>query len=398
MKIHKHITPPETCTGCGLCANICPKGAIQMIQSDEGFYIPEVNNVACVECGLCTTQCIALTPQVPSDRQTTAYGAWNKDDEERFASSSGGIFSVISKHIINQGGCVFGVAWRDIDTAEHIKIETQEELAILRGSKYVQADVGMVYQQVKTELQKQRWVLLSGTPCQIQALRRFLKKDYEKLVTIDIVCHGTPSQLLLKEYIKQSQPLDSKIANIYFRDKSTGWLSYSIRHTLKNGISTLRPVYKDTFMKLFLSDMFLNKACYQCAFSQGTRSGDITLGDFWGVDRCHPTWPMEKGISAVLVNTSKGKKIWSEIANSIQFEAEDYTNFTRYQTGFSHHMPIPVARDHDFRLLQKGIPLKQIEKELCDTKKIGPFKLDKNGPIFLTLRKIKRICKRIIEK
>lgn len=387
--IKQRISAPSDCTGCALCANVCPKSAIEMHLNAYGFYQPEVNDTLCIDCGICTKSCIALTPPQKEPQKSTAYGAWSKDEAVQLKSSSGGIFSIIASHILQLDGCVFGVAWSHPSTAEFVKIENEHELATLRGSKYTQAKVGTIYQQVKKELQKERWVLFSGTPCQISALRKYLKKTYEKLVTIDIICHGVPSRLLLEKYISEHTPEGTALTHIDFRDKSLGWSCFSVKLYFQNGDIISHPLYNDSYMRLFLSDMLLNEACYACPFSQAPRCGDISLGDFWGVQNHYPHWPLDKGISAILVNTKQGENIWTQIAENVHSEEVDMHLFSKYQGGFTHNTPIPTMREKSLEILAHT-PLPLCVSLICDTKYIGPFRINKKGILFKTLRWVKR--------
>ena len=203
-----HITPPENCTGCGLCANVCSKNAIHMVWSKDGFLIPQVDAEACINCGLCVKQCIALeeNPKFTDDiDNVVSYGGWNNNTEIHLKSSSGGIFTALAEHVIEQGGIVFGVVWKDKYTAIFDKTDSLEGLSRMRGSKYTQAIPGIVYKNVLAELKTGRQVLFSGTPCQVHALHKYLRKPFDNLLTIDIVCHGVPSHLILEKYIAENE-------------------------------------------------------------------------------------------------------------------------------------------------------------------------------------------------
>ena len=211
---YKYITAPTNCTGCALCANVCSRDAIRMEWSAEGFLIPKVNTESCINCGLCAKQCIALEekPAYTDDIESVAsWGGWNKNEATHLQSSSGGIFTALAERALMDGGCVFGVVWQDKYTAVFSKAETIEGLVRMRGSKYTPAIPGKVYQEVLAELKTGRQVLFSGTPCQVHALKKYLRKPFDNLLTIDIVCHGAPSHLLLEKYVQETEARTGKI-------------------------------------------------------------------------------------------------------------------------------------------------------------------------------------------
>lgn len=311
------ITPPRECTGCALCANVCPHNAIDMKWNEDGFLVPLVDAVQCVNCGACVKACPAqrehltkLRSEPLSSEAPAAYGGWHTDRNTHLISSSGGIFSALAEWIFTQGGCVFGVIWDNKETAVYTRAENMDELAAMRGSKYTQAVPGDVYRQVKAELKKGRHVLFCGTSCQVYALKRFLHKEYENLLLVDILCHGVPSRLLLQAYIREHEKQNRKeIRHIQFRDKANNWQQYHVRKHFTDGSSVSHRNWEDMFMRVFIGDFVLNKACYNCPHARLPRVGDITLGDFWGdLQAMHPDWPIPDGVGSVLSNTKRGAK------------------------------------------------------------------------------------------
>ena len=391
-----HITAPQDCTGCGLCANVCSQNAIQMVWSKDGFLIPKVNNDACVNCGLCVKQCIALEEKgAYSDDLTSivAYGGWNKNEDTHLKSSSGGIFSALATKVITQGGIVFGVVWKDKLTAVFDKAETTEELALMRGSKYTPAIPNDVYRNVKQELKSNRPVLFSGTPCQVHALKKYLGKDYDNLLTIDIVCHGVPSHLLLEKYIAEAEKNEGKKAKyISFRDKPEGWKNYHVAIHYDDNSTSSVSLQNDIYMKLFLSDQALNYACYNCPYAHIPRQGDITLGDFWGVENHHSDWPIDKGISAVMAYTVKGKNSLQDISSSAFLKEEPFQNIYSGQSVvyIRPHRQIPADRALVLEKLTK-CPLKRIIDKIINTVKIRGFRLKRYGLIHKTWLKLKKL-------
>ncbi len=325
------VTPPN-CTGCGLCANLCSQDAISMEWSQEGFLIPTVDEARCIECGLCIKRCVAL--EAPLNHQdeldsVEAYGAWNLDEAIQLSSSSGGIFTALAEQVFSQSGCVYGVIWQDKETASFTKAENSAQLAAMRGSKYTPALPDYVYRDVRDELKAGRHVLFAGTPCQVYALKKFLRKDAPHLLTLDIVCHGVPSRLILQKYIQEDEERTGKaIERIFFRDKRTSWNNYSVTRHYSDGTSDTCTHSRDSFMRMFLSDGALNRACYNCPFAHLPRPGDISAGDYWGVQNVHPNWPISKGISSVIANSEKGKAALRSLAENktVNLQEDAFTN------------------------------------------------------------------------
>lgn len=317
----REVCSYNDCTGCMACYNVCPYGAIKMEADGEGFDHPVINTQTCVDCGLCTKVCPINHP-VKKNHPMDVYSGWSNHEETRLASSSGGSFVEIAKLILVRNGVVFGVALDKDMTARHIYIENEKELEKLQGSKYVQSIVGDAYASAKKFLLQGRIVLFSGTPCQIAGLRNFLRKDYENLYTIDLVCHGVPSPMVFgdyKNYIRDK--IKQPICNIKFRCKKSSWVYFNLGinpQIEKNGDMSYQytgEYYSDPYIRAFLRNNILRPNCHQCQFASIDRVGDFTLGDWWnykatssddrGFDR--------KGVSLILVNTLKAKQLIQSI-------------------------------------------------------------------------------------
>ena len=357
-----------------------------MVWSNEGFLVPDVDTDRCINCGLCVKQCIALEdkPEYTDDiGSVVAFGGWNKDSDIHLKSSSGGIFTALAERVILKGGVVFGVLWQDKLTAVFDKAETTEALAKMRGSKYTPAVPGKVYRDVRSELNTGRSVLFSGTPCQVHALKKYLRKPYENLLTIDIVCHGAPSHLILEKYIAEDEARTGKtIDHVSFRDKPEGWIRFHVTRHYTDGSYDSTALDKDTYMRLFLCDKALNAVCYNCPYAHIPRQGDITLGDYWGVQRHHSDWPIDKGISAILANTDNGRQALDGLADKIDLHHEPFEKIYSGQSVVyvKPRKTIPQERS----LMLEGLrfmPLNEIRKEFADKVKIGPFTLQR-GSIF----------------
>lgn len=305
----------KLCCGCGACANICPVGAIEMRFEEFNFYTPIVNQEKCVKCGKCLKVCPALEYKSKNTKEPVCY-AVSAQDEERKNSTSGAIFPVIAKYILNKGGYVCGVAWDENFEARHIIINDEKDLYKLRYSKYVQATTGNCFSAIKKLLEDNKYVLFSGTPCQNAGLIKFLGKDYEKLVTVDILCHGTPSPKVWQDYLEKNFEKD-KITDINFRNKNNGWVrcseiwyygSSSSSISLPNGKEEPIGVFYEAFLKHRLS----NEACLECKYRPIKRPADFTLGDFWHFYK-NKEMNDGLGLSAVLLNNKKAEKIFNEI-------------------------------------------------------------------------------------
>lgn len=313
-------TVPD-CTGCAACMNTCPAQAIRMPLGSDGFYRPEVDPHRCIGCHQCLNICPVLNEAKrqqaapPAGEEPSLFYGWIQDESTRLASSSGGLFTALARYVFSQGGCVYGVASDDNLRPFHAKADNEQELQHMRGSKYLQSRVGGIMKDVRGELQRGRLVLFSGVPCQIGGLKAFLKHPYDNLITVDIICHGVPSQRVMDTYLRHQmqQTGHTTLPNqMVWRDKSSGWARqmYSTRCIWPDGQTTLTPQRKDLFMKLFLSDLFLNTGCYSCRYSgiQGKLS-DLTLGDAWGIWDYETDLQGDAGVSLCITHTRQGRQI-----------------------------------------------------------------------------------------
>jgi len=358
METNKYIIPPKFCTGCSLCANVCSKNAIKMILNADGFLVPTVNTSVCTNCGLCTKMCPAQ-PQTNEEKKSSAcintvlaYGGWNTNKSTVKKSSSGGIFSALAEQIFSMGGCVFGVVWHNKIEAAFCKAENIQELSPMLGSKYVQANPFYVYRDVKTELLRHRYVLFVGTSCQVHALKKYLRKPYEKLITIDIICAGVPSKHLLCSYITHiEETYNKQIKHINFRYKDNNWLQYKVQNIFEDGETISEYSGNNKFMNLFLSGLLLNKCCYKCPYISIPRQGDITLGDYWGIQHYNTNWPITDGISSIVVSSEKGTQIIELLYQKgiIQLHPQHFQRLYKGQThsyNTNIRKQIPARRTH----------------------------------------------------
>ena len=315
--------PPNDCSGCSACANICPKGAITMSPDKEGFLYPNTNNDLCVHCNLCINICPILNNcqrNVPGTED--AFAAFIRDENLRKQSSSGGVFSALAKEVLKNKGIVFGAALCENNASKcvFIGIEDSNDLPLLQGSKYVQAEIGLSYKKAKSYLQEGRTVLFSGTPCQIAGLYSYLgKKEFDNLFTVDIVCHGVPSPLVYEKYLHfvKAQNDSKNIQAISFRNKTSGWQNYSTSIKFSDGSEKSTLAKNNLYIRAFLSNICTRKSCFSCKYSRIPRIADISLGDFWGVKYIHQELNDDKGVSLVSVNNEHGKALWNSSIASL---------------------------------------------------------------------------------
>lgn len=370
------------CCGCHACAQACPKGCIYMREDNEGFLYPAVEVASCIDCGLCEIVC----PVVNRDEEhepLAVYAAKNPDDKVRMKSSSGGVFTMLAERTIAEGGVVFGAkfesSWGGV---MHAYTEESEGLSAFRGSKYVQSKIGNTYKEAEAFLKQGRKVLFSGTPCQIAGLKRYLRKEYENLLTVDVVCHGVPSPLVWREYIdykrakravgENTVSLSLKelpvVTGISFRDKSNGWgkygfkICYTASKAVENSVSKsantysteITPFEKDLFMKGFLKNLYLRPSCYACPAKGGRSGSDITLGDYWGVAQFHPQFADDKGVGLLLVGSEKGADALKEIGANM--EASTYQSAIEYNPCIERSVPEPPQRSEFWeKFAQSGV-------------------------------------------
>ncbi len=355
------IQEKNMCTGCGACVAACPVSCIQMKADEEGFLYPQVDKTKCISCGRCDKVCPVLhSPKL--GEVCAAYAAKTLDDNLRAESSSGGVFSEIAQYILEQSGVVFGAAFAEDFSVQHICVDTVEQLGRLRGSKYVQSRIGETYSQVKQYLEADRSVLFTGTPCQIAGLYGFLGKEYAKLYTQDIICHGVPSPAVWKHYVKfQESKAGAQLSRVSFRDKVSGWRSYTVCLAFENGVVYDQPVVADPYMQSFLKDLCLRPSCYSCAFKTKQRCADITLADFWGVQNCNPGLDDNKGTSLVVIHSEKGRQLFSAIEGKLRCELADLEKAIAHNTAMMKSVMLKPERGEfmdsvfreDFAVIQR---------------------------------------------
>lgn len=342
----------KDCTGCHACYNICPTKSIDMKYDKEGFLYPNVNKSKCVNCNLCNKVCSSINKNKEIYNHPISYSCINKDEKIRLNSSSGGIFTLIATYVLEKKGVVFGVKFDKNFNVVHDYIENIEDLWKFRGSKYTQSKIGITYSEAKKFLNQGRIVLFTGTPCQIGGLKKFLGKEYDNLICQDIICHGVPSNFVWDEY-KKIKSKNKQISSINFRNKDTGWKKFSLRFDYKDGTYDSDTQIDDYFMKCFLRDLCLRPSCYSCNYKSIHRKSDITLADFWGVEKVNPKIFDDKGVSIMLINSPKGKQIFEEINSKMDYTEVNVDDVVKYNHNAISSVKYPKGRDIFLKKYQK---------------------------------------------
>lgn len=365
------ITEKIDCCGCEACANICAQHAITMQEDNEGFLYPWVDATRCNNCDLCQKVCPILTPEKSSIKVQDAYVAQHISDEVRYESSSGGAFTAIAEYVIKEGGVVFGAAFNKDFQVEHQFITKLEEIGKFRGSKYVQSQINNSYKEVESFLKKGRMVCFSGTPCQVEGLLHYLRKSYDKLITVDFVCHGVPSPKVWRKYLTMIQKkYQSSINKLSFRGKGLGYVGVMTIHFL-NGKLYQRGTESDAMLKLFFSEMINRPSCHKCAFRNINYRSDFTIFDAWRIRFLYPPMADDKGTTSLLVHTEKGQILIGKLA-TLRIVKLDFDKVIKFGTGTEMPAsPKPNPLRDDFfkenslsfdKLLKKYVPLSTKDK------------------------------------
>lgn len=322
------ICPLEECTGCSACFNVCGKHAITMVEGLNGHLFPQIDNDKCVKCKLCINSCPNnKTPEY--NTPMASYVATAKDSKEVLTSTSAGIASVFARHIILSGGVVYGSCGWDCQHIHHIRVDSLEDIEKLKGSKYVQSAIEDTFTHVKDDLAKGIKVLFIGTPCQVAGLNGFLRKQYDNLYTVDLICHGVPSQKILTDALHDYLPkIDLSQVKVAFRKKEKGKSLYGLFVNDENGKPLYRSIFPNNdYIVGFLYGLFYRESCYQCHYTHPERVSDITIGDYWDRENKISLQNAQNGLSMVIVNTQQGSILLDNCASSLDMTPGVYQDF-----------------------------------------------------------------------
>lgn len=356
----------QNCCGCSSCVNACPQKCVQMKFDLEGFAYPTVNKDACVNCGLCEDVCPIINNKKNNNEENTCYAAKAKDIKKRINSSSGGVFQFLAEYIIRIGGVVVAPVFDENFMLRHCLICDEFHLLSAIGSKYVQSDIGSVYKSVENLLKDNRYVYFAGTPCQIVGLKRYLRKEYSKLYTQDIICHGVPSPLIWKKYINYLNRHKKKIISVNFRDKSKGWRRYSLSLIFKDGKQTRTPSIKDPYLKIYMKNISIRPSCYNCNIKGDSFESDITLGDFWGIEKVCPSLDDDRGTSLVMIHSHKGQLLFNNIRNNVDCSIVDKEQALKYNPSAIIQTKVPDIRTAFFEEVNNKPFMKVMKKYSSD--------------------------------
>lgn len=311
----------EECCGCGACYDACIHSAIEWIVDDEGFSYPRVNKDLCIDCGLCNRVCPIINKETIAfknkDNQPIVYGVHHKDETIQLTSTSGGAFWGLAEDFVKRGGYVSGAVFTEHFQVAHFITNNLDELKRIKGSKYCQSDCRGIYKQIRKLLIGGEKVMATGLPCQIAALLQFLHKDYENLITVDLICHSVSSPMVFQKYIENLESrYGSRIVNYHPKNKEYGgWHQYAFKATFENGKVYYKNGNDDQYTKLFVgSDNICTRySCFECPFKNVPQPSDITIGDFWGIERIDTSFDSPKGISKIVVNSPKGRRYFDSL-------------------------------------------------------------------------------------
>ena len=384
------ITDKKNCTGCGACINACPFHLIEFEEDNEGFVYPKVNKKECIDCHLCEKCCPMLKGKNDLSKEISGYPLFYagqlKDRDELFEVSSGGAFWAFAQVVIEEGGIVYGAIQEDVDCIYHVRADSLEILKNIRRSKYFQSDTRQTFKQVKDDLKNNMVVLYSGTGCQIAGLKAFLKKECDKLITCDVVCHGVPSRKVWKKYREEKEGIEGKqMQSLIFRDKSLGWSKNQYRITYKDGSEEKELSTLQLFHAGYLKGLFYRPSCGSCRFASLPRVADVTLADYWRYEGRFRLPGKDLGVSLITVNSTKGYKLLQLSSKYLDYETTERTlalNSCKHLDGHPTENP---DRTNFFKLFNEAGYYTAAKKYITND--------SKNNLFMRIVRKVKRILK-----
>lgn len=346
----ENLVLKNDCTGCRLCESVCPKGAIKMKNGELGVSCPEIDEALCIDCGLCTRTCPVKKDFYNDFAQQKIYAAVNKNKNYLLTSASGGVFSALAVKTLDNDGVVYGSAMvkdeQEILSVKHLRIDNKQDLHLLQGSKYVQSDMSGVYDDIKSDIKSGKKVLFSGTPCQVAAVKSLCGTP-DNLVLVEVICHGVPSQQLFTDYLKTFN--NSSIESFKFRIKETGWglCAQLVTEHNKKRI----PCNISSYYKMFLRCETYRDSCYNCKYATNERVADLTIGDFWGVEKDTATYSKIKaggyevteGVSCIVCSTEKGMQ--TLLQADLELIETDFESISRENGQLVHPSNKPATRE-----------------------------------------------------
>ncbi len=343
---HEKICDRNKCLGCGVCAGLCPKNAITLVKDKEGYIYPKINKDKCIKCNLCRKNCPINIKNKENKFEKEYYAAKNNNTDEQKNSTSGGIFSILAKSVLKENGIVYGCEMKDYK-ATHIRISNKKDLEKIRGSKYIQSNIFDILAKVKKDLDSKRVVLFSGTPCQIGAIKAYLKQDYSNLITVSVVCHGVLNDEILKKYINELELTNNgNINNFHFRVKGNGWTCSSIKYKIDEK-EYVKEFTEDPLMIQYLKNNILRESCHECKYKGDNNLADIIIGDYWGIEVTIPSFLDQNGISALIVNSKKGQNFLKKINffDKVTYTMGDKEGMEKYNPQIKTAVVRPKERD-----------------------------------------------------
>lgn len=358
------LAPISACTGCSACKAACPRDAIAMVADSEGFLRPTIDAGKCVACHACERACPILRPGVP-DPAPICFAARTRSEALRLASSSGGVFTELARPVLKAGGVVFGCVWeKPALVAIHAKAETEAELAEMRGSKYVQSDLRETFREAKAALLRGRPVLFSGTPCQIAGLNRFLGKAWDNLLTVEVICHGAPSPAVFAQYLKElTREHGTSPVSIAFRNKYYSWRRCSLVSAFADTSENREDLYTNRYIRAFLANFCLRPSCHQCAAREGKSGADVTIADFWGIEKVCPALDDDRGTSAVLLHTARGRRAWAAATDNLETHPVTFADLVADNPSYLRPVAEPRARARFMRRF-RTVPMATLIRRL----------------------------------
>lgn len=308
----------EECCGCKACLDACQAHAIRMGKDKEGFDYPYIDSSVCVLCGRCKKVC-PIDNYTPEKSCNQYLGARAKDEKIRYSGSSGGVFSILAGYVLERKGVIFGAGYNDHMEVMHQEADDLGQLKQIKRTKYVQSNMQNIFLAIRRRLEEERWVLFCGTPCQAHALRLFLDREYDRLIVVDLVCYGVPSPGIWKDYVAYLEKKHrGRMMDFSFRDKRNRDHGHTRSYVI-NDTEYADSIYSDPYCMMYFHDYTLRPSCYECRFCTVDRSSDLTIGDFWGIEKCRPDMDDGMGTSMVILHTDKAKWIWEQIQGDMDW-------------------------------------------------------------------------------